>query len=133
MKKKLKSKKLKPIIVKDFTIGSSIWYYIGSREQIRESLGKYLEEKTKEKLDLKLNNPCVGGVTDIYVDKKGVEIIVVWIVKDTMNDGLIVHETYHAVKSIFDYIGMKICDETEELMAYLLGFYVNNLKKELSK
>lgn len=45
----------------------------------------------------------------------------------------LVHELAHVAIYTFDYIGSKICEETEEPFAYFMGFLAEKLVKELNK
>lgn len=57
-----------------------------------------------------------------------------WItLKPTCTLGTVAHEALHVVASIYDYIGVEFDPKNHEHYAYLLGYIVDEISKEILK
>jgi hypothetical protein len=133
MKKKLKTKKLNPIVITDNTLETQITFFIGTKKEIGEALLPCLSLNAGNRVKVDLDNPLVDGeCLGIDFPKDGLSIVI-WADKSRISSGLIAHEIYHAVCDNLETKNIPINKETEEVIAYLLMFYINELQKELSK
>lgn len=60
--------------------------------------------------------------------------IVVWFpTKPKGNDWslIVTHESFHVIVGILQWAGLSLSDETEELYAFMLGYYTNEITKIL--
>ena len=83
--------------------------------------------------DLELTNNHVGKCIEIY-DKKTKKSLgyLVW-VKDKKNFYIMVHETVHLTKQIFETHNIPFTPENDELIAYYQNYWIRRFWKVMSK
>ena len=130
-KKQLKQKKLRPITITDYTLHTQITFFIGTKKEVEKSMIPHMEEESAINLKKNLNNPNVGGECDIVEFPDTGSSITIWMDSDIISDGIIAHEIYHGVCDNMKLKGIRVCEETEEIVAYLLMFYIHNIPPPL--
>lgn len=93
-------------------------------EDLEEELGNWLPYSCKgESLTFKGSFECGACAHTKRFSNGGV---CMWFM-DPPNHGLIAHEIFHAIDHVFDNIGIKLSDESDEAYAYAIQYLTNKI------
>lgn len=104
-----------------------------------------IKERMMKKLKWKEDNPafknidcseCDGEFLPLINDSSKKSWCICWIDLSTDDidiNSIIAHELFHGTCEILNNAGIKLSKETEEVYAYLLGFFINEFNKKVKK
>lgn len=132
MKQPKKKRFAKYFYLGEQTFDSSVTVVIGDREGIINTMMKWALPVEKEKIEEKVDQPGLSGEF-FYIEKDNTICRMIIILEDKLTDGVIIHELYHMICSVMEDKGIPISKDTEEVRAYLLGFYLDEFNKLYKK
>ena len=112
--------------------GVTVFLVWGEFEVLRRFLLKHFNLIADEKI------PELGSVASEIHPKTGVTQFIIYTVnksykKNSTKDEIQVHETFHLVKRIFDWIGIGLCDDSEEAWSHYQEYWYKIFKETLKK
>lgn len=138
MSKKQKKQKLaKTIILSDDVFNTCISVFIGSREEIFNSLSKKIVKT--EWQDIKnflFDMGTIGEFRVLEFGEKGVNFRTtpfIWIDEKLFQYGVLAHELLHAVFYYMKKREIPVIKENEEISAYMLMSFINQFDKKWRK
>jgi len=128
-----KQKKVKKIYLNDPLFESYIYVFIGEdRKELFESILKTVDDKENENL-LKqriFNLESYAEFLEFEADN-GMTLNIIWFDKQFFSESAVAHEFFHAVMQILKRRGITYSEGSEEIYAYLMGFYIKQLYQKL--
>jgi hypothetical protein len=100
-----------------------LFIYDANNEQVQDHLNK------KYDVQLDCNRSHCGGVWSIGEEEE--KIYCIWVGNRDLS--ILVHEVFHLVMDIFSDRGVVTDDEHQEAFAYYMQYWVDILRRELSK
>ena len=89
-------------------------------------------KKYKPKIELETNQKNVNGLTVTTKAKNGFAYCILLNSK-RYDEGVLLHECFHALHGITEHAGLTLTDQSEEYYAYALQDLFNQIKKQLNK
>lgn len=132
MKKPKKKRFAKYFFLQEKTLDSGVTIVIGDREGIINTMMKWIIPEDKKDIEAKVDQPGLAGEF-FYIEKDNVVCRMIIILENKLTDGVIIHELYHMICSVMEDKGIPISKDTEEVRAYLLGFYLDEFYKLYKK
>jgi len=110
--------------------GVTVYLVWGDRDVLQKFLVKKFNVIYEDK------TPEIGCVVEELHPRTGVAQFVMYTINrnyknNSTKDEILVHETFHLVKKIMDWIGVSLSDDSEETWAHYQEYWFKHFKKVL--